>query len=146
MNRSNAGPWRGRRGQPLLLGLLLFVFLLSVSGCAGSGERSGERTNPNALTADEIAAASGGNLYDVVEELRPRWFQIRTVASLQQQTPEVGVFVNRVYQGGTTVLRDMSKTGVTRMEYMDGPQASARLRTPGATALAGAILVQTGGN
>ncbi|TVR59297.1 MAG: hypothetical protein EA422_15215 [Gemmatimonadales bacterium] len=98
------------------------------------------------LTAEEILAASGGNLHDVVEELRPRWFQIRAVGSLQQQTPEIGVFVNRVYQGGPAVLRDMSKTAVTRMEYMDGPQASARLRTPGATALAGAILVQTGGN
>jgi hypothetical protein len=122
--------------------LLLAIFLVGLAGCAASGE-PGARRNPNLLTADEMAESSAANLYEVVEQLRPRWFQVRSVTSLQGQNQQVGVFVNRVYQGGTETLRGMPKSGVAQLRYLDGPTASAQLRTPGATALAGAIVVET---
>lgn len=131
----------GRLRGPLPL--LLLLCLLS-SACAAAGEREGERARPNVLTAEQIEESVGANLYEVVEELRPRWLQIRGVSSLQQGSAQIGIFVNRVYQGGPEALRAMPKAGVSRMQYMDGPEASARLRTPGNTALAGAILVETG--
>lgn len=130
-----------RRRLPLLLvGLALALAPLA---CAGGGA-GGERVRQNILTPEEIQESTGANLYEVVEQLRPRWLQVRGPTSLQQQSAAIGVFVNRTYQGGTETLRGMPKSGVARMQYLDGPQANAQLRSPGAAALAGAILVETG--
>ncbi len=120
---------------------LLLLAFWGIPGCASTGE-GGERIRPNEISAEEMAATPAGNLYDVVDQLRPRWFQIRAVASLQQQRPEIGVYINRTHQGGVEVLRSMSKDGVHRLVYLDGPTASAQLRSPGGTALAGAIIVE----
>jgi hypothetical protein len=40
------------------------------------------------------------------------------------------------------VLRSMPTAGVAQLRYLDGPAASAQLRTPGAAALAGAIIIE----
>lgn len=130
-----------RQGRGVLH-LLLVAFFFGIAACAASGE-AGARRNPNVLTPEEMAESTAANLYDVVEQLRPRWFQVRSVTSLQGQNQEVGVFVNRVYQGGIDTLRGMPKSGVSQLRYLDGPTASAQLRTPGASALAGAIVVET---
>jgi hypothetical protein len=128
----------------MLAGLLL---VLVAGGCAAAGE-GGTRGSSNVLTAEEMAGAPISNLYDAVEQLRPRWFQVRSAGSLQGTGPVVGVFMNRTYQGGTEVLRSLSTSGVAQLRYLDGPAASAQLRTPGAAALAGAIIIEmeTGGN
>jgi len=131
-----------KRSQGIVV-LFLMAMALGMAGCAASGGEGGTRRDPNLLTSDEMAQTSSANLYDVIEQLRPRWFQVRSVTSLQGQNQQIGVFVNRVYQGGLDTLRGMPKSGVAQVRYLDGPTASAQLRTPGATALAGAIVVET---
>lgn len=126
----------GRLGPMIALAVAVFL-----SGCA-SGGSAGSGINSNVLTQAEIQEALASNLYEVVEKLRPRWLQIRAQTSLTQTGGEIGVFINRTHQGGVEVLRSLTIDGVTGMRYMDGPQASAALRSAGGTAFAGAIIVE----
>jgi hypothetical protein len=120
-----------------------FLALVAAS-CASTGESSGgERRNTNELLPDEIRAAPVSNLYEAVEQLRPRWLQIRSVRSLSGGGGEIGVFVNRTHVGGPEVLRSMSVDGVARLRYLDGPAASAQFRSAGGDGFPGGIIVET---
>jgi hypothetical protein len=121
---------------------VLGMMTVLAAGCASSGE-PGERRNMNELLPEEIAAAPVSNLYEAVEQLRPRWLQVRNVQSLSGAGAGVAVFQNRTHLGGPEVLRGMGWNGVARLRYLDGPQASAQLRTPGSDGFAGAIIIDT---
>jgi len=132
---------RGRRvgARTFLAGFVALV----VASCASSGESSGERRNTSELLPEEIRAAPVSNLYEAVEQLRPRWLQIRSVRSLSGAGGQIGVFVNRTHVGGPEVLRSMSVDGVARLRYLDGPAASAQFRSAGGDGFPGGIIVET---
>ena len=120
------------------------VMVLVFAGCASTGESAGgERRNTSELLPAEILAAPVSNLYEAVEQLRPRWLQIRSVRSLSGGAGEIGVFVNRTHVGGPEVLRSMSVDGVVRLRYLDGPAASAQFRSAGGDGFPGGIIVET---
>jgi hypothetical protein len=124
------------------LAAVLGMMTAMAAGCASSGE-AGERRNMNELLPDEIAAAPVSNLYEAVEQLRPRWLQVRNVQSLTGGAGQIAVFQNRTHLGGPEVLRSLGWNGVVRLRYLDGPQASAQLRTPGSDGFPGAIIIET---
>jgi hypothetical protein len=127
------------------LGIFFVLGLLTLTGCAATGGTSRSSSAP--LTAEEIQSAPAGNLYEVIDQLRPRWLQMRAVMSFGtgSGTPQIGVFLNRSYLGTPEALRNLSKEGIREIRYLDGPAASAQLRAPGGVGLAGAILVETSG-
>lgn len=65
-------------------GLLALVFATLVVGVPLYGQRK-----TNVLTAEEIVRANltASNAYDVVEQLRPRWFAVRGLARLPSPPP-----------------------------------------------------------
>lgn len=132
---------RGGRGL-----LPLLVMLVAVSGAAcASGGGGAPRGSQSELTRAEMGEAMGSNLYDIVEQLRPRWLQVRAVRSLSGATGQIGVYIDRNYQGGPEVLRNLAPAGVERLYYLDSSQASNQLRSPGADAMAGAIVIEMAG-
>jgi hypothetical protein len=118
--------------------------LVSAAGCASTSEGDATRRDSSVLTAEEMVGAPVSNLYEAVEQLRPRWLQIRMRRSLTMES-EVSVFMNRNYLGGPQELRALGLTGVVRLRYLDGSLASATLRVPDGKHIEGAIVVETGG-
>lgn len=129
-----------RRFRPHLL--CLFLVTLVAGACASGG--GGPRRDQNELLPDEMATVTAINLYEAVEQLRPRWLQIRAARSFNTQT-EVVVFVNRNLMGGTDVLRQFAPGNVTRLRYLDGPTAAATLPGLGTRAVEGAIVIEIAG-
>jgi hypothetical protein len=124
------------------LGILTVALLVALGGCATAGTGGGGGGDA-VLTRDDIESVDVGNLYDVVQRLRPRWLQVRADRSLTGETAVV-VFQNRTYLGGIEVLRDFGREAVESLRYMDGPRASASLPGLGGRAVEGAIIIQTG--
>lgn len=121
--------------------LLLLVCLLALTSCASSGGAAGQ--NAAVLTREEMSAAPGSNLYDVVNRLRPRWLQTRGPMTLET-APQILVYLNRSYLGGPDQLREFIPSDVNRVHYMDGSRASATLSGyPSEVPVAGAIIVET---
>lgn len=118
--------------------------LLVLAAACASSNGDGPRRDSNILTAEEMATAPVSNLYEAVEQLRPRWLQVRTRRSLNMES-EVSVFLNRSYLGGPQELRSMGISGVAQLRYLDGALASATLRVPSGRAIEGAIVVETSG-
>jgi hypothetical protein len=115
--------------------------VVSAASCASSGGGTGESSNRNVLTRDEMTEVSASNAYEAVERLRPRWLQIRASRSMIGST-EIVVFMNRSLLGGPEVLRDFIPANIVRLRYLDGPTASAQLNGLGGRAVEGAIIIE----
>jgi len=121
------------------------LLVSSLAGaCASSGAgQGGSDRNPNLLTREEILSADATNLYDVIQRLRPRWFQVRSQRSFSMPT-EVAVLQNDSYMGDIEVLRQMTPELAIEIQYLEGARAATSL--PGLMSgrhIEGAIIVKT---
>jgi hypothetical protein len=123
---------------------LMFVLVGTLAGgCAAGGERVGSSSSTT-LSQEDMAAVPGGNLYEVIDRLRPRWLQIRHTMSMSGNPGQIVVFLNSTYLGGPDQLRQFQARDVLEVRYLDGPQASAQLRGYDSTVhVAGAIVLVT---
>jgi hypothetical protein len=124
-----------------------FVLALSILAFAGAcaapqGGGASLRPNSSVLSEEDIRTAAAGNLFDVVERLRPLWLRSGPSRSANLPT-EVVVIVNDMYFGPVESLRSISSETVFQLRYLDSAAATAQL--PGIEAsrhVAGAIIVQ----
>ena len=80
----------------------------------------------NVLTQDEIRRSNLANAFDIVSTLRPRWLQTRGADSFQRPT-EIQVYVdNTRLTNGLNGLREISSLAISRMEWVNPIDASAR--------------------
>lgn len=101
---------------------------LLVYGCASQAQPS-DGTGPSqasVLTREEMQGVNVRNLYDAIQELRPRWLYVRAVRSFNRDT-EIVVFQDRLFLGTPDQLRQLGLDGVYWLEYIDGPTAQATL-------------------
>jgi hypothetical protein len=80
------------------------------------------------------------NLYDAIQQLRPRWLYVRAVRSFNADT-EIVVFQDRLFLGNQDQLRQLGLDGVFWLEYVDGPTAQATLPGIRDRHVEGAIIV-----
>lgn len=94
------------------------------AGCASGGGAGGTRSDPNLITAEELANYTSLTCFEVVQRLRPRWLQRRG----SEQNPVVYQDGNRV---GTAedVLHGMSVTAIESMKYLNASDATTRYGT-----------------
>lgn len=99
------------------------------------------RGTSNYLTQAEIESVGVGNLYDVVQRLRPRWLSVRGAGRSLGMNTSILVYQGSVLLGSSEMLKQISPRGVYSMEFIDGARAAATL--PGAMVnhTAGAIVV-----
>lgn len=125
--------------------LLALMFMLSLAACAAAADPNAaprRSEDPDVLTQEQIMETGLGNLYDVIQRLRPRWLAPRGVQSLGGGTI-VGVYRGQNYLGGVDVLRSELASSASRVRFLDGATATASLRAPGAGVhLAGAIVIE----
>lgn len=120
------------------------VMLILAAACASTGNTT--RRDYNVITAEEMEAIGTANtLWDVVNQLRPRWFSVRSGRSLGGSEPAtVVVFQDEsIFLGGTDVLRQFRPDAAQSLRYLDAATASASLPGLGGRHVAGAILIMT---
>ncbi len=133
--------------MPLRAVLVTLLAAAPLWGCASTKATTGR--NSDVLTREEIMATGATNLFDVVNRLRPRWLQIRTVSSFNL-SDEIVVFQDDMNLGGPDALRDIPPEIAYEIRWLNGIRASSVL--PGLMSgrhIQGAIIVSTspsGGN
>ena len=117
------------------LALLLFVLLLLstplLDACASapapaetaSGETRGDRRT---VTADELDAVPGTNLYDALQRLRPLWLLTSPsrARSVNVRTATIVVVDGRHF-GGVDALHGLPISGVRQIRYLTGTEAAS---------------------
>lgn len=109
--------------------LMAMVALLVLAACATSagGRARGAR---DVITAQEIAATTAQDAYELIARLRPRWLQSRGAASIRDPTPQLPVvYVDRIRMGGLEVLRNLNATDILELRYYSAPDATTRYGT-----------------
>lgn len=118
---------------------------VSAVACASSGTQADrENVRSDVLTREEILGAEATNLWDVINRLRPRWLQVRSMRSFSMET-EIVVLQNDMYIGpaGET-LREMTPELAFEIRYLEGSRAATAI--PGLMSgrhIEGAIIVMT---
>lgn len=105
-----------------------------------ASRRSRPRRDRNALTAEEIHSGTQSNMYEVIRQLRPRWFGQRGDKVPAAGLPDVQVYMNDVHIGELSELRSIDPRTVTSARFLSAPDASIRF---GANHFRGAILLST---
>lgn len=133
----------GERAMKTVIVVSMFAFALSAlySGCGTAG---GERVPParsNELSRDEIESVNARNMYEVIEQLRPRWLIVRRGTRSIQEEPSILVYQENLRLGTIEVLRQISPDMVRSVEYIDGIKAMSILPGIGSGHVAGAIVI-----
>ena len=160
----NRPPWAfvGRSGRLVgslaALGLLVPALIVGGASCAAWAAEGDPFSLPEdqaaaptfatsgsrAITAEEVRSVSAGNLYEVVQRLRPLWLRTRALRSYRVRS-EIMVIQNRMYFGPLESLRELTLANVWSISYMDGAAATAAFTYPGVQPhIDGAIVVEFG--
>jgi hypothetical protein len=132
---------------PSRAALVTLLAAAPLCGCASTKSTTGQ--DSDVLTREEIMGVRATNLFDVVNRLRPRWLQVRTVSSFNL-SDEIVVFQNDMNLGGPDALRQLQPDVAYEIRWLDGIRASSTL--PGLMSgrhIQGAIVISTrppGGN
>ena len=106
--------------------VLLLAIGLFLSGCSSvPTQRTGTRQNAKVLTTDELETSGYNDAFSVVQALRPHWLNTRGVASINQ--PQfIKVYLDGNLLGGTEELRGIPIRSISKMEFLDGLEATSR--------------------
>lgn len=118
------------------------VFLLS--GCAGAATPGGEDRAANIITQQEILDARATNLWEVVNNLRPRWLQAISLPSMSGGSAQILVYRDNVRLAGPDALRNLNPELAREIRWLDRMEATSRFPRSGSGGeVAGAIVVIT---
>ncbi len=113
---------------PVLVGWAFVAF-----GCAGPGTAPGSSSRGNSadvVTGEQIRATSANNLYDALEQLRPRWLLPRGRASIAiPDATEPVVYLYGVRHGFVNTLYGINVNAVRRVEFIGPLDATTRYGT-----------------
>ena len=106
-----------------LLTLLSIASLVAVSACASTGRPPrGQGTDPYIISAGELDKTVRYNLYDVVMELRPRWF----TRNAAENNGDPYVYVQDQLIGTSGALRRFNPEQVDEVRYLSPTEAQVR--------------------
>lgn len=127
--------------------LSILAILLVATGCAGapiSADPAGagrSRTRSTLLTFEEMRQRGQfSSLYNLIQELRPRWLRSQGPDSLVGFQGQVQVRMDGNHLGDVNVLRNLSAHGVTSIHWLPPIDAAARY---GLNHGHGAIIIST---
>lgn len=123
----------------------LLVFVGLSLACASTGRDGSQRARQDELSRMEIESVDAGDLYDVVQRLRPRWLTEERRAGERSFGLATGIVVyhDQTFLGNVSVLREWSSAGVYGLRWLDAAEASATLPGLGSQHVAGAIIIST---
>lgn len=101
----------------VLLGLLW--------ACAPARQSAGDGPDRNTLEEAELAGTVHANAYALIRALRPHWLELRGSAAIDRRM-EKRVYLDDMYLGGVSFLRQVTTPSIERIDYLDGPAATQR--------------------
>lgn len=125
------------------------VVVATVVACAGGSQSGGGAAAPgasprrsgNVITAQEVAASSATNAFELVRQLRPQWLVVRGMAGTGDPgAAGIQVYVDGVRRGSLDALETIGAEQVGEIRYLDASDATTRY---GTGHVHGAIEVQT---
>jgi hypothetical protein len=120
----------------------LVALSMLFAACATAGS-DGQRTNYSVITNEELSAlTTATTLYDAVNQLRPRWLNVRAARNVGG-AGEIVVYQDQSFLGSPDVLRQFSLEAAYSLRYLDSATASASLPGLGGRHVAGAIILLT---
>lgn len=126
--------------------LVLAAMLIAAAAGCGPARTSTDpypSRNRSVLFPDEIENARrvGGTAYDLIAHLRPEFLRSRGATSLSNINPATAtVYLDGVRYGDLQSLKFISGDHVTRVEHLNGAEATTRF---GTDHVGGAILITT---
>jgi hypothetical protein len=115
--------YRACRERPISATLL--VLALATSACAF--HRSEPDTGPSrtAITEAEIDSVHAVNADEVIRKLRPQFLRSRGRLSLDSREPPAlpNVYVDKMYYGDVTVLRDIAAATIASIQFYNAAEA-----------------------
>lgn len=117
--------------------LAVAIAIALIAGCHSAGSSSATaparaaavrgRHDPNFITEEEIRAAPGQNMYDVVRTLRPAWLMPRHPTALVPQFEgRLVVYIDGTAFGDADALRQLQPGSVLTARYYQPTEAQAR--------------------
>lgn len=111
----------------MVLRILIAGTILFTAGCAARSEAGGTPgATQSQITAAEIRDSGTTNAYDLIQKLRPQYLRVRGRSSINQSADRVSVYMDNVELGGVEALRTIATNTIARVEYVRGPDTSAR--------------------
>ena len=124
-----------------LITLALLALGLGCSQNADPAAAGRARTRSTLITFEEMQQRGQfSSLYDLIQELRPRWLRAQGPDTFMGQGGQVQVHMDGNRLGGVEALRGLGAHGVTSIEWMAPIDAAARF---GLDHGHGAIIVST---
>jgi hypothetical protein len=107
--------------RPLLLFALVVTSACSHPASGRTGARGGD-----VITAADIRKSAATNVYDLIAQLRYRWLQSRGPDSINMRPGDVMVRLDDNEIGTVQALRNLSPTGISSIQFVDGVSAAGR--------------------
>jgi len=107
--------------HPVYISLFAFFFL---AGC-GTASGGGPTIDANLLSLEQISEEGPSNAYNIIQALRPTWFQKRGPTSFENEG-EIRVYLDGTSLGGLEALRGIHSDNIQSMEFLDERKASFR--------------------
>jgi hypothetical protein len=99
------------------------LMVMALAACGPSGPSGPGLGNLRLLTAQEISDGPGGNLFDVVQRLRPSWLTAKYQGATRGYP---AVYVGSQRSGNIEFLRTVETDNVLEVHYFDPITASSR--------------------
>ncbi len=119
---------RPRVSRAWTAGVVAFGLLAASCGAQpGRVDPAGTRNSFDVLTGDEVREASAENLYEAIQELRPRWLRPRPRTSITfERASDPIVYLYGVRHGSINTLYQMHVNQVVQVEYINPLDATTR--------------------
>lgn len=127
--------------------MLALVFVAAACGQAAASAGSDPAAGSAGIRSDRITLkeirerGQYSSIYDVVEHFHPRWLRSQGPDTFMGPQGQVQVHMDGNWMGSVDVLRRLSPTGVTSIEFLSPIDAAARF---GLDHSHGAIVISTG--
>lgn len=127
--------------------LALAAALLLPPACTPAGtqwrEPRGAAPASAVISREEIASVGAGNLYEVVQRLRPGWLTTRGIQNFSGRTGMIVVYQDHQRMGELAALRDLRPENVVVLRYLDATTAAMLPGIRPREIVGGAIVVVT---
>jgi hypothetical protein len=108
----------------------LYVLALSVCvACATATGGSGGSTGHdyNRISAEEVAASTAQNAYELINKTRPQYLKSRGKTTVLLDTPDrASVFMDGVLFGDPETLKSIATSGIREIRFYPGNEAGVK--------------------